>query len=101
ATHSIQFMKRSDFTAHEARVCIAEGEILANPKRVKKFSPEQYFKSQSEMQELFADLPAAITNSVEIAKRCNLSLTLGKPQLHDFPVPAGMTLDDYLMEKAM
>jgi DNA polymerase-3 subunit alpha len=101
ATHSIQFMKRSDFTAHEARVCIAEGEILANPKRVKKFSPEQYFKSQAEMHELFADLPAAITNSVEIAKRCNLSLTLGKPQLPDFPVPAGMTLDDYLMEKAM
>ena len=101
ATHSIQFMKPSDYTAHEARVCIAEGEILANPKRVKKFSPEQYFKSQAEMQELFADLPAAITNSVEIAKRCNLSLTLGKPQLPDFPVPAGMTLDDYLMEKAM
>lgn len=101
ATHSIQFMKQSDFTAHEARVCIAEGEILANPRRVKKFSPEQYFKSQAEMQELFADLPAAITNSVEIAKRCNLSLTLGKPQLPDFPVPAGMTLDDYLMEKAM
>ncbi len=101
ATHSIQFMKRSDFTAHEARVCIAEGEILANPKRVKKFSPEQYFKSQAEMHELFSDLPAAITNSVEIAKRCNLSLTLGKPQLPDFPVPAGMTLDDYLMEKAM
>ena len=101
ATHSIQFMKPSDYTAHEARVCIAEGEILANPKRVKKFSPEQYFKSQAEMQELFADLPAAITNSVEIAKRCNLSLTLGKPQLPDFPVPKGMTLDDYLMEKAM
>ena len=101
ATHSIQFMKQSDFTAHEARVCIAEGEILANPRRVKKFSPEQYFKSQAEMQELFADLPAAITNSVEIAKRCNLPLTLGKPQLPDFPVPAGMTLDDYLMEKAM
>ena len=101
ATHSIQFMKPSDYTAHEARVCIAEGEILANPKRVKKFSPEQYFKSQAEMQELFADLPAAITNSVEIAKRCNLSLTLGKPQLPDFPVPIGMTLDDYLMEKAM
>ena len=101
ATHSIQFMKRSDFTAHEARVCIAEGEILANPKRVKKFSPEQYFKSQAEMHELFSDLPAAITDSVEIAKRCNLSLTLGKPQLPDFPVPAGMTLDDYLMEKAM
>ncbi len=94
ATHSIQFMKPTDFRAHEARVCIAEGEVLGNPKRAKKFTAEQYFKTQAEMQTLFADLPAAITNSVEIAKRCNLSLTLGKPQLPDFTVPAGMTLDD-------
>jgi DNA polymerase III subunit alpha len=101
ATHSIQFMKPTDFRAHEARVCIAEGEVLGNPKRAKKFTPDQYFKTQAEMQTLFADLPVAITNSVEIAKRCNLSLTLGKPQLPDFPVPKGMTLDDYLMEKAM
>ena len=101
ATHPIQFMKAADFNAHEARVCIAEGEILANPKRVKKFTAEQYFKSQAEMQELFADLPAALTHSVEIAKRCNLSLTLGKPRLPDFPIPKGMTLDEYLLEKAM
>jgi DNA polymerase III subunit alpha len=101
ATHSIQFMKPTDFRAHEARVCIAEGEVLGNPKRAKKFTPDQYFKTQAEMQTLFSDLPVAITNSVEIAKRCNLSLTLGKPQLPDFPVPKGMTLDDYLMEKAM
>ena len=101
ATHSVQFMTPNDYTAHEARVCIAEGEILANPKRVKKFTAEQYFKTQEEMHQLFADLPAALTNSVEIAKRCNLSLTLGKPRLPDFPVPDGMTLDDYLMEKAM
>ena len=101
ATHPVQFMTPSDYTAHEARVCIAEGEILANPKRVKKFTADQYFKTQEEMHQLFADLPAALTNSVEIAKRCNLSLTLGKPRLPDFPVPKGMTLDDYLMEKAM
>jgi DNA polymerase-3 subunit alpha len=101
ATHPIQFMQPSDFTAHEARVCIAEGEILANPKRIRKFTAEQYFKTQAQMHELFADLPAALTNSVEIAKRCNLSLTLGKPRLPDFPIPKGMTLDDYLIEKAM
>ena len=101
ATHPIQFMAPEDYTAHEARVCIAEGEILANAKRVKKFTPQQYFKTQEQMQELFTDLPAALENSVEIAKRCNLSLTLGKPKLPDFPVPAGMTLDDYLMEQAM
>ncbi|TXI09703.1 MAG: DNA polymerase III subunit alpha, partial [Polynucleobacter sp.] len=101
ATHPIQFMQASDFNAHEARVCIAEGEILANPKRIKKFTPEQYFKSQAEMQELFADLPAALTHTVEIAKRCNLSLTLGKPRLPDFPIPKGMTLDEYLLQQAM
>ena len=101
ATHSIQFMKKTDYNAHEARVCIAEGEILANPKRVRKFTADQYFKTQAEMQELFGDLPAAITHTVEIAKRCNLSLTLGKPRLPDFPIPKGMTLDGYLLEKAM
>ena len=95
ATHSIQFMKKTDYNAHEARVCIAEGEILANPKRVRKFTADQYFKTQAEMQELFGDLPAAITHTVEIAKRCNLSLTLGKPRLPDFPIPKGMTLDGY------
>jgi DNA polymerase-3 subunit alpha len=101
ATHSIQFMKKTDYNAHEARVCIAEGEILANPKRVRKFTSDQYFKTQAEMQELFGDLPAAITHTVEIAKRCNLNLTLGKPRLPDFPIPKGMTLDDYLLQKAM
>jgi DNA polymerase-3 subunit alpha len=101
ATHSIQFMKGGDYNAHEARVCIAEGEILGNPKRIRKFSDEQYFKTQEEMQKLFSDLPAAITHSVEIAKRCNLSLTLGKPRLPDFPVPEGMTLDEFLLDKAM
>jgi DNA polymerase-3 subunit alpha len=94
-------MKKTDYNAHEARVCIAEGEILANPKRVRKFTADQYFKTQAEMQELFGDLPAAITHTVEIAKRCNLSLTLGKPRLPDFPIPKGMTLDGYLLEKAM
>ena len=73
--------------AHEARVCVADGEMLANPRRVKRFSREQYFKSQAQMEQLFADLPSALANSVEIAKRCNLSLVLGKPQLPDFETP--------------
>ncbi len=100
ATHPVQFMQRSDFRAHEARVCIAEGELLGNPRRTKKFNEEQYFLSQAEMEKRFADLPAALANSVEIAKRCNLSLTLGQPRLPDFPTPPGITLDDYLLQQS-
>ena len=87
ATHPVQFATPDDYEAHEARVCIADGEMLSNPRRVKRFGPEQYFKTQAQMQALFADLPSALQNTVEIAKRCNLSLVLGKPQLPDFPTP--------------
>ena len=100
ATHPVQFMKRTDFTAHEARVCIAEGELLGNPRRQKKFNEEQYFLTQAEMEKRFADLPVALANSVEIAKRCNLSLVLGQPRLPDFPTPQGVTLDEYLMAQS-
>ena len=100
ATHPVQFMQRSDFIAHEARVCIAEGELLGNPRRQKKFNDEQYFLTQEEMEKRFADLPAAIANSVEIAKRCNLSLVLGQPRLPDFPTPPGITLDEYLLAQS-
>ena len=87
ATHPVQFQAPEDFEAHEARVCIAEGEMLANPRRVRRFTRDQYFKTSAEMQALFADVPSALVNSVEIARRCNLSLVLGKPQLPDFPIP--------------
>ena len=87
ATHTVQFLSADDHEAHEARVCVADGEMLANPRRVKRFSREQYFKTQAQMEALFADLPSALANTVEIAKRCNLSLVLGKPQLPDFETP--------------
>ncbi|MGO4380688.1 DNA polymerase III subunit alpha [Pseudoduganella sp. RAF53_2] len=96
ATHPVQFMTQEEFIAHEARVCIAEGEMLANAKRVKRFNEQMRFLTQAEMAELFHDLPAALQNSVEIAKRCNLTLTLGKPQLPNFPTP-GMTIDEFLV----
>ncbi len=87
ATHPVQFLEPDDYDAHEARVCVAEGETLANPKRVKRFSREQYFKTQAQMRGLFADLPSALANTLAIAQRCNLKLSLGKPQLPDFPTP--------------
>jgi DNA polymerase-3 subunit alpha len=98
ATHPIQFMSADDYTAHEARVCISEGDILANSRRPKRFTQEQRFLTQAEMAERFADIPSAIANTVEIAKRCNLTLELGKPKLPLFPTPDGMSLDDYLVQ---
>ncbi|WP_414451330.1 DNA polymerase III subunit alpha [Burkholderia sp. 22PA0099] len=98
ATHPLQFMGDDDFTAHEARVCISEGDILANPRRQKRFTTDQCFRTQAEMAALFADIPSAVQNTVEIAKRCNLKLELGKPKLPLFPTPDGMSLDDYLVQ---
>jgi len=99
ATHPVQFASPDDFEAHEARVCIAEGEILANPRRVRRFTREQYLKSRAQMCALFADIPSAVANTVEIARRCNLTLVLGKPQLPNFPIPEVngqvMSVNDY------
>jgi DNA polymerase-3 subunit alpha len=99
ATHPVQFLTAGDYEAHEARVCIAEGEILANNRRVRRFTREQYFKSAAQMQALFADVPSAVANTVEIAKRCNLTLVLGQPQLPHFPIPpvdgVVMSVEDY------
>src|SRR5690606_29804167 len=98
ATHPVQFIHRSDFRAHEARVCIAEGEQLANAKRVRRFSEDQYMLDSAEMAQRFADVPSALANSVQIAMRCNLTLELGQPRLPDFPTPDGITLDDYMIK---
>jgi DNA polymerase-3 subunit alpha len=99
ATHPVQFLTEDDYESHEARVCISEGEILGNQRRVRKFTRNQYFKTSAEMQALFADVPSALANSVEIAKRCNLSLVLGKPQLPNYPTPLTdgkpMPIEDY------
>ncbi|MBU6502268.1 MAG: DNA polymerase III subunit alpha [Burkholderiales bacterium] len=87
ATHPVQFTREDDYEAHEARVCIAEGEILGNQRRTRRFTREQYFKTAAQMQALFADVPSSIANTLEIARRCSLTLVLGKPQLPDFPTP--------------
>src|SRR6478752_2082839 len=88
-------LQRAGRNDDEARVCISEGEILGNQRRVRKFTREQYFKTQAQMEALFADLPSAIANTLEIARRCNLVLVLGKPQLPNFPTPNGMPAEEY------
>ncbi|MBU3693667.1 MAG: DNA polymerase III subunit alpha [Rhodocyclaceae bacterium] len=100
ATHPVQFLAPADFKAHEARVCIAEGYALADRRRPRPYTPQQYFASQAEMAERFADLPQALENAVEIARRCNLTLTLGKSRLPLFPTPDGVTLDDHLVAES-
>ena len=100
ATHPIQFITPDDFRAHEARTCISEGYVLADTRRPKHFTEEQYFKTQAELADLFADMPEALANSVEIAKRCNLALTLGKNYLPNFPTPNNESLNEYLIAEA-
>ncbi|MEJ2646365.1 MAG: DNA polymerase III subunit alpha [Gammaproteobacteria bacterium] len=95
ATNDVHFLQRDDFEAHEARVCIHDGRTLDDPRRPRRYSDQQYLRSSAEMAELFADIPEALENSVEIARRCNIELTLGKNVLPDFPVPPGMGIDDY------
>ena len=96
ATNDVRFIKQSDYDAHETRVCIGEGRALDDPRRSRNYSDQQYLKSPEEMAELFSDLPEAIANTVEIAKRCNIQVQLGKHFLPDFPTPNGMGIDDYL-----
>ncbi len=99
ATNDVRFLHRDDFDAHEARVCIRESRIIADPRRPRPYSTEQYLKSAAEMVELFADLPAAIENSVEIARRCTMRISLDEAHLPEFPVPEGYALDDWLAER--
>ncbi len=96
ATNDVRFLKQDDFEAHETRVCIGESRVLDDPRRPRDFSDQQYLKTPEEMAELFSDLPEALANTVEIAKRCNIDVQLGTYFLPDFPTPNGMNIDDYL-----
>ncbi|KAF1703950.1 DNA polymerase III subunit alpha [Pseudoxanthomonas kaohsiungensis] len=100
ASNDVRFLDKSGFDAHEARVCIASGRVLDDPKRPRDYSDEQYLKSAGEMAALFADVPDAIANTVELARRCNLELTLGKYALPAYPVPSDETLDSWIRKQA-
>ncbi|MDF2447408.1 MAG: polymerase subunit alpha [Moraxellaceae bacterium] len=97
ATNDVRFISPEDFEAHEVRVCIAQSYVLDDPKRPRDYTAEQYLKTPEQMAELFSDIPEAIENTVEIAKRCTLELMLGKNFLPNYPVPEGMTLEDYFV----
>ena len=100
ATNAVHFLRPGDFEAHEVRVCIHEGRTLADTRRPRHFTAQQYLRSPDEMRELFQDIPEALHNSVAIARRCNVELSLGKNYLPDFPIPEGMTEDAYFRRLA-
>ncbi len=100
ASNDVRFLERTDFEAHEARVCIQSGRVLSDPRRPHDYSPEQYLKSPQEMAVLFADLPELLENTVELAKRCSLELATGTYFLPEFPRPPELTLGDFIRQQA-
>ncbi len=100
ASNDVRFLTRAEFEAHEARVCIHDGALLADPSRSRRYSEEQYLKSPAEIAELFADAPALLDNTVEVAKRCSLEIKLGASMLPAYPVPAGSNTEQFLRDEA-
>ncbi|MEN8170880.1 MAG: DNA polymerase III subunit alpha [Pseudomonadota bacterium] len=98
ATNDVRFLQQQDFEAHEVRVCIHDGRALDDPRRAHNYSEQQYLRSPEEMVELFADIPEALENTVEIARRCSLELELGTYYLPKSPIPEGLTEGEYFRQ---
>ena len=96
ATNDVRFLSDDEFEAHEARVCIGDGRTLDDPRRPRNYSDQQYLRSPEEMAALFEDIPEALENSVEIARRCSVTIRLGEPFLPNFPVPPELTIEQFL-----
>ncbi|MFC2568579.1 MAG: DNA polymerase III subunit alpha, partial [Haemophilus parainfluenzae] len=99
ATNDVVFLAPDDFEAHEIRVAIHDGYTLDDPKRPKRYTEQQYFRSEEEMCDLFADIPSALENTVLIAQRCNVTLRLGQYFLPQFPT-GELSTEDYLVMKS-
>ena len=100
ATNDVRFLRDAEFESHEARVCIHDGALLADAGRVRRYTRQQYLRTPQEMAALFADVPEALANSVEIARRCSLVLTLGEARLPQYPLPAGVSTEQFLREQS-
>jgi len=101
ASNDVRFLRRDDFSAHEARVCIHDGRMLSDKRREVRYSAEQYLKGPDEMARLFSDLPEALENASELAKRCNLDLQFGKYYLPAFPTPGGESVEAFLKKASL
>jgi len=101
ATNDVHFLEQEDFEAHEARVCIGESRLLDDPRRDRRFSDQQYLRSPEEMIELFSDIPEAVENTVQIARRCTVNVRMGEYFLPNYPIPDGLTMDDYFRQVSL
>lgn len=101
AHNDVRFLEQDDFDAHEARVCIAGSYVLADQNRPQTYSDEQYLKTQDQMAQLFTDLPQVVDNTLRLATRCNVTLTLGINVLPDFPVPEGETIESFFRAESV
>jgi len=97
AANDVHFLEHSHHEAHDVMICIGTGKMVHDERRM-RYTPELYFKSADEMRALFPDHPEAITNTVEIAERCNLELEFGRSKYPDYPAPEGKTREGYLRE---
>ena len=98
ATNDVRFLKQDEFEVHEARVCISEGRALDDPRRERRYSDQQYLRTAEEMSELFSDIPEALANTLEIAKRCTINIKLGQCFLPEFPIPEGLTEAEFFRQ---
>ena len=101
AVNDVRFLDSGEFTAHEARVCINRGETLNDPRRDRRYTPQQYLRTPEEMAELFADLPEALSNTVAIARACTVELDLGESRLPNAPAPSGLSEGEFLEQQAL
>ncbi|MGK0500726.1 MAG: DNA polymerase-3 subunit alpha [Oceanicoccus sp.] len=100
ATNEVCFLQTDDFEAHETRVCIHDGRALDDPRRSRSYSDQQYLRTPEEMAELFSDIPEALENTVEIAKRCNVEISLGTYYLPEYPIPDEFEADPFFQQES-
>jgi DNA polymerase III subunit alpha len=100
ATNDVRFMDQGDYDVHEVRVGISDGYTMLDESRKSRYTDQQYLKSAKEMASLFADIPSALQNTVEIAKRCNVTFELGKAVLPQFEIPEGMTEAEFFAKES-
>ncbi len=100
ASNVVRFLGADDFEAHEIRVCIHEGRVIDDPRRPRRFTDQQYLRNGAEMAELFSDLPSAVENSIQIARRCNVFLDFESTHMPQFPLPGGRLAEEELLDQA-
>lgn len=100
ATNDCHYLEQKDSKMHDVLICIQTAKTVDDPLRMKYFGDQFYFKSPEEMEALFAHVPEALSNTIDIAERCNLEMTFGEHYLPNFPLPEGTTLDKYLEDKS-